>query len=418
MRRSTLRTRFPGSAGGRGCLPPAAEERRSLEPSVGDNRVLDPLANLSGVGAIPYDSLTSPHGRYAQSNWESMSTAIQLPSRAAEPQPRRAAWTPNGEDWMRLRLISHKADVSPLRYPGGKRKLAVLIGQIFARAGIKPRLLVEPFAGGASVSIALLEVGFVENIALSDTDELVAGFWKTVFSSRAEEFAQIVETAKVTLAERKRIIASRPRSALGLAYKCLFLNRTSFSGILHSNAGVIGGKHQRSSYKIGCRFNRKRLAQRIRALSALRHRVQFVECQDYLDTITMVAEMPRTRRSPDSVFWYFDPPFFERADRLYRKVFTDADHAAFYEWINLIPGHFVLSYDDVPASEELYGDDPRLMRLEMLYGAGAASERPTVTELIISDLTPDGGTKISINHKTRSILSANTPRTARRKLPR
>jgi hypothetical protein len=50
----------------------------------------------------------------------------------------------------------------------------------------------------------------------------------------------------------------------------------------------------------------------------------------------------------------------------------------------------------------------------MQYVGGAASERPTVTELIISDLTPDGGTKISVNHKTRSILNANSPRRTRR----
>ena len=316
---------------------------------------------------------------------------------------------------MRLRLISHQADVSPLRYPGGKRKLAVLIGQIFARAPVKPQLLVEPFAGGASVSISLLEAGFVENIALSDADELVAAFWQTVFSKQADELARMVEAAKVSISERERVIASRPHSTLGLAFKCLFLNRTSFSGILHSNAGVVGGWHQRGKYKIGCRFNRKRLAERIRVLSMLRNRVQFVGCQSYEKTISMVSGMPRTRRSPESVFWYFDPPFFERAERLYRKIFNSDDHRKFRDWLDVIPGHFVLSYDDVSAAEELYGDDPRLIRLEMLYGAGAARERPTVTELIISDLTPDGGTKISVNHKTRSILSAITPRVPRRK---
>ena len=342
-----------------------------------------------------------------------MSIAVELTIRAARPQPERSRWIPTQDDWMRLRLISHKADVSPLRYPGGKRKLAVLIGQIFARARVKPHLLVEPFAGGASVSIALFEAGFVENIALSDADELIAAFWRTVFSEQAEEFAQMVEAAKVSIPERKRVIASRPRSRIGLAYKCLFLNRTSFSGILHSNAGVVGGKHQRGQYKIGCRFNRERLAVRIRALSALRHRVLFVECQSYAQTVEMVSGMPHVRRSPESVFWYFDPPFFQRAERLYRKWFTLEDHLTFYKSLDFVPGHFVLSYDDVIESERLYGDDPRLIRLEMIYGAGTASEHPTVTELIISDLTPDGGAKISVNHKTRTILNANPSRRKR-----
>ncbi|MHB8238594.1 MAG: DNA adenine methylase [Vulcanimicrobiaceae bacterium] len=343
-----------------------------------------------------------------------MSIAIQFPNRAARQQPRRTPWIQSAAEWMNLRLISHKADVSPLRYPGGKRKLAVLVGQIFARAQTKPQLLVEPFAGGASVAISLLEAGFVENIALSDADELVASFWKTVFSDQAEELARMVKRTKVSISERKRIIASRPRTTLNLAFKCLFMNRTSFSGILHDNAGVVGGKKQRSEYKIGCRFNQERLAQRIRTLSALRHCVTFVECQSYEQTIAMVVAMESTQRAPETVFWYFDPPFFERADRLYRKVFKDADHITFRNWLGCIPGHFVLSYDDVKASAELYGDDPRLMRLGMQYVGGAASERPLVSELIISDLMPNGGTKISINHKTRSVLNANTTRRNKR----
>lgn len=315
---------------------------------------------------------------------------------------------------MDLRWISHRPDVSPLRYAGGKRKLAVLIAQIFARAQVRPRLLIEPFAGGASVAIALLEADFVDNIALSDSDELVAGLWQTVFSDDAERLARLVERATVTMAERKRVIASRPRSNLGLAYKCIFLNRTSFSGILKSTAGVVGGKQQRGQYKIGCRFNRVRLAERIRELSTLRDRVQFARCQSYAETIAQIASTELARSSPETVFWYFDPPFFERADRLYRKTFTPADHLAFREALSEIPGHFVLSYDDVPASEELYGGDPRLIRLGMQYVGGAACERPTVTELIISDLTPDGGAKISINHKTRSVLNAYMPKRTRR----
>src|ERR1700687_1739051 len=97
-----------------------------------------------------------------------MSIALSVPVRATKVQTDGSVWAPSPEDVMRLRLISHAADVSPLRYPGGKRKLAVFIGQIFARAKIRPELLIEPFAGGASVAISLLEAGFVESIALAD----------------------------------------------------------------------------------------------------------------------------------------------------------------------------------------------------------------------------------------------------------
>jgi hypothetical protein len=74
-----------------------------------------------------------------------------------------------------------RSDISPLRYPGGKRKLAPFIADLITRAGLEVELLVEPFAGGAAVAISLLESGHVQSIALADADPLVAAFWKTVF---------------------------------------------------------------------------------------------------------------------------------------------------------------------------------------------------------------------------------------------
>ena len=315
------------------------------------------------------------------------------------------------EKWMNLRRLSHAADVSPLRYPGGKRKLALLVAQIFALSETRPKLLVEPFAGGASVAIALLETDFVDEIVLADADEMVAAFWQIVFSDEAEIFAQMIENAKVTMKERKRLLASRPRSALNLAYKCLFLNRTSFSGILKGTAGAVGGKNQRGTYKLGCRFNQARIAERIRTLSKLRHRVRFVRCQSYNDTLAQVASMPDVQAAPNSVFWYFDPPFFEKASRLYRKSFAASDHVQFKATLERVPGHFVLSYDDVAESERMYGDDKRLMRFGLQYTMnGDNEERPKVLEIIISDLTPSFKAKMTAHNRTRSILAGKMPR--------
>ena len=40
--------------------------------------------------------------------------------------------------------------LSPLRYPGAKRRLSGYVAETLRLNGIRPRLLVEPFAGGAS----------------------------------------------------------------------------------------------------------------------------------------------------------------------------------------------------------------------------------------------------------------------------
>ena len=138
----------------------------------------------------------------------------------------------------RLLDIARRPDLSPLRYPGGKRKLVPLIAEVFLQAGASIKTLIEPFAGGAAITLALLESGSAQTVALADKDELVAAFWKTVFSADAEVLADRVLNAPVTLHECDRLRESNPEDELERAYKCLFLNRTSFSGILHRKVPV------------------------------------------------------------------------------------------------------------------------------------------------------------------------------------
>ena len=45
--------------------------------------------------------------------------------------------------------------LSPLRYPGSKRRLAVYIAETLRLNGLQPKLFVEPFAGGASVALCI-----------------------------------------------------------------------------------------------------------------------------------------------------------------------------------------------------------------------------------------------------------------------
>ena len=64
--------------------------------------------------------------------------------------------------------ISFKKHLSPLRYPGGKSKL---IEYIYSK--LNPNntdTFVEPFAGGASVGLSLLELGVIDNLVLNDLD--------------------------------------------------------------------------------------------------------------------------------------------------------------------------------------------------------------------------------------------------------
>ena len=173
---------------------------------------------------------------------------------------------------------------SPLRYPGAKSGLSKVIGELITAAQQSTRvrrveLLVEPFAGGASTALRLVGAGTVERALLADADPMVAAFWQ-VAASRTQELVDRIsdEHAKYVAVGGATALArwdrwrawtaapgtSRATEELELATKCMFLNRTTFSGILHEQAGPIGGRSQTSEYSIGCRFNLERLIERRR----------------------------------------------------------------------------------------------------------------------------------------------------------
>ena len=65
---------------------------------------------------------------------------------------------------------------SPLRYPGGKSKIAPLIRLIMEKAEESRDIYIEPFAGGAGVALSLLIEGTVDQIVINDYDKAVYSF--------------------------------------------------------------------------------------------------------------------------------------------------------------------------------------------------------------------------------------------------
>ncbi len=282
--------------------------------------------------------------------------------------------------------MKFKNPQSPLRYPGGKRKLAKAIHQLISLDGREVETLVEPFAGGASVAISFLE-NTEAGVILSDLDPLVSAFWSVVFSKRAVELAERVADTSPSLSLWQDLRNSSPRSDVERAYKCIVLNRTSFSGILHHRAGPIGGLDQKGQYKIDCRFNADRLSDRITTLSKFSDRVVVLRAQDWRATLHFVRKGWSTSKTRESLLWYLDPPFFEKAERLYDYSFGAADHNRLRGQIDKLPGRFILSYDDVAASRQRYLKHPGFLRINLSYNARIdRTERLFAGEILVSDM--------------------------------
>lgn len=285
---------------------------------------------------------------------------------------------------MKKPLSRREASIlSPLRYPGAKRRLAGYVAEVLRLNSLRPKLFVEPFAGGASVALQLLNDDLVEAVALGEKDPLVSSFWKVVFSD-PEWLIEQMEAIEVTVENWKYFRENSFRSNRDRALACIFLNRTSFSGILASGAGPIGGYSQESKYKIDCRFTVSTLAKRIRQAANLGDRVLFVDHADWMQTLNKVEGMGY---DPKEVFYYLDPPFYRKAERLYRFYFEAGDHASLHDVLVELDHPWLLSYDPAGPILALYshnGCGPK--HVDLLYSAAADGNRVEAQELIISNL--------------------------------
>ena len=287
------------------------------------------------------------------------------------------------EELMHPLHRSEASILSPLRYPGAKRRLSGYIAECLRLNGLRPRLFVEPFAGGASVSLQLLNDDLVERVALGERDQLVASFWKVVFFDH-EWLLDKIARLRPTLTKWKQYRADPGDTDRERALACLFLNRTSFSGILAPGAGPIGGQRQRSSHKLDCRFAAKTVCKRITQAAALRDRVEFVSSSSWKRTL---ARARARGYREDEIMFYFDPPFYNKAERLYTHFFHHKDHVALHEAVMALKAPWLVSYDLAPAIIQLYSDNGRKPRsIELLYSLRAADNQAKVRELIIANL--------------------------------
>jgi DNA adenine methylase len=176
---------------------------------------------------------------------------------------------------------------SPLRYPGGKNKLAKFIALVCEKNNINGHY-VEPYAGGASVALHLLFNGYVKEITINDFDRSIYAFWDSVVN-HSDKFCKRIEQTEITIenwTKCKRIQENKERASLfELGFSTFFLNRTNRSGVI--GGGVIGGNKQKGNYKMTCRFNKRDLIERIKLIKKFRKYIH-LENLDALDLIKKI----------------------------------------------------------------------------------------------------------------------------------
>lgn len=229
------------------------------------------------------------------------------------------------------------------RYPGAKTKVASTIIDCLAGWLKETKEYHEPFVGGGSVGIGVAEKFPDVKIYFNDLNENMFSFWKLIESGTEEEILQLFELleTKPTVELFAQLRNSKPETLIDRAYRAIFFNRCTFSGI--ENSGPIGGINQESKWKIDCRYNSSKLKTRIlylKNLFQLRLSVSNLDILEYL-------------RLNGSGCCYLDPPYYVKGKQLYSCYMTAEQHLALLN-VLFYRDKWILSYDNCPEILELY----------------------------------------------------------------
>lgn len=242
---------------------------------------------------------------------------------------------------------------SPLRYPGGKGKLARFVGDVVRANKLEDGTYVEPYAGGAAVAWELLLTGLVRKVHVNDLSRPIYAFWLSVLEN-TEVLTRLIADTPVNIdnwAKQKSIFANpEQHDDTTLGFAMFYLNRTNRSGIL--NGGPIGGKAQTGKWLIDARYNRLELIQRIERIARMRNRITLTN----LDAEELLLKFSPSWN--DKTLVYLDPPYYEKGPDLYYKHYKNEDHGSVADEVHNLTGiSWIVSYDDVSAIHDLYNSD-------------------------------------------------------------
>ena len=222
---------------------------------------------------------------------------------------------------------------SPLRYPGGKSWLIPCAREWLSNRDRETieTTIVEPFAGGASVSLAAILEGRAQRAILIEKDPDVAAFWKAAVYHNDAMIDRVLafQCDREHVEQIERDASSDP---VDRGFRTLVLNRCRTGGILHPGAGLL--KRGDRDRGIRSRWYPDTLAARLRAIGAHANQIAVVE-GDGVETLSEDRD--------SSTRYFIDPPYPGAGPKLY--LHGTVDHARIFDALSSCAIEFLMTYD-------------------------------------------------------------------------
>jgi DNA adenine methylase len=240
-----------------------------------------------------------------------------------------------------------------------------------ARMNPKPRVLVEPFAGGGIISLTALFENLVEKAVMVELDDEIAAVWESVVNGDAEWLANRILTFNMTKEAVLQELKKTPDTKREKAFQTILKNRTLHGGILAEGSRFI--KYGENGKGIRSRWYPGTLAKRLVNLNHVVSRIDF-RCDDGLKVMMEFSAI-------QEAVYFIDPPYTAGGKKAGKRLYKhyDLDHECLFTVCESLKGDFLMTYDHAEEVKEMARRHGFQMRLIPMTN----THHTTMKELVI-----------------------------------
>lgn len=212
-----------------------------------------------------------------------------------------------------------------------------------------PALLVEPFAGGAVVSLTAIMENLAERCVMAEIDRDVAAFWHAALREGAT-LGGLVERFKVSRNNVIELSRESPGNVAEHGFRTLVLNRTRRGGILAPGASLA--RAGEAGKGVGSRWYPRTIMNRLGAIAAVADRITFCET----DGLKLLESLLLAGCEDIAVF--VDPPYTAGGKRAGKRLYAhnEIDHPRLFRMLADSGVNFLMTYDCAPEVEAWVGE--------------------------------------------------------------